>query len=299
MIVTRAKISPEAAHAKSLLVKEQVDASRTREEERRDWDAYGETLPISPFADSIPVEFAGVECLRLTPVSGTRKSIVIYVHGGGFTTGSILTHRSMASVLAATTASEVIVPEYRLLPENPIEAAIEDILCVLAGVREETNSGIPILLGGDSSGAALAMTAANIGCKRVSNAVRGCFAISGAFDASLSSPSHSEKADADPILSKPVLEHWQSQLGKDTNLFDPQLSPIYADLSFMPPTLLLVGEDEVWFDDSKRMHEKLVSSEIACSMTVYPGMWHVWPMTTELPESQQAFNKIADFIEQL
>lgn len=291
--------SPESKRAKLELQKEQVDPTASLSDERAGWNSFSMQLPI---AQSIAIEIkalGGVECALLTPRDSEHKPLILYAHGGGLTAGSIITHRSFAAELAEATRCSVILPDYRLLPENPISAPSDDLIAVFLDLVEaEKDTNRPIFLGGDSSGAGLAITAMTRLRDQGAPPPSGCFSISGAFDATLSGDSMTARDGDDPILSLDVLRHWQSHFVKGFAFDDPLISPLFADLSGLAPTLLLVGEDEVWFHDSERMHSELSQAGSVSELRIFEEMWHVWPMTSGLPETEEAFGLISNFIRQ-
>ncbi len=286
-------ISKEAAEFKSTLQKECVDQSLSIVKERRAWDADSETLPIPNCISTEMMTIGGRRCLRLEPKGCAARASILFAHGGGLTTGSIITHRQLAAHIAIAAECDVYLPDYRLLPEHAPEAPHEDIWLVFCHLIERND--LPILLGGDSSGACLALNAAKRAAEGNFDRAAGCFSISGAFDATLSSESHIRRSSHDPILSLPVLSHWQKQLGQKVDLQGPLLSPLNQVFRAMPPLLLLAGSDEVWLDDSKRLATLLDAAQLPCTLSIYEGMWHVWPMATDLPESRQAFEEISRF----
>ncbi len=289
--------SAQAVAAKRSLVKEHVDLERSVDDERRDWNEWGRTLMLSPRSTIEIIDLDGVTCACLRPKADPVRATIVYAHGGGLTTGSILTHRAFASELSVATACEVILPDYRLLPESEPSAPSDDVFRVFARIAAAVAvESQPIFLGGDSSGGGLALTVAKLAVERKVTAPSGCFAISGAFDATLSSDSHTVNDDVDPILSFEVLRHWQTQLGSQVDYEDPRISPMFSDLSGLPPTLLLAGTDEVWLDDTRRMHALLTQSGCESGMKIFDGMWHVWPMTSGLPETADALRTLSDFI---
>ena len=289
--------SAQAIAARRSLAKEHVDPERSVEDERRDWNEWGRTLSLSPRSTMEIIDLDGVSCACLRPKAGTARATIVYAHGGGLTTGSILTHRAFASELSVATTCEVILPDYRLLPENEASAPSDDVFKVFTRVAAAVAvDSHPLFLGGDSSGGGLALTVAKLAVDRNVTAPSGCFAISGAFDATLSSDSHTVNDDVDPILSFDVLRHWQTQLGPHVDCKDPRISPMFSDLRRLPPTLLLAGTDEVWLDDTRRMYALLMQSGCDCEMKIFDGMWHVWPMTSGLPETADALRTLANFI---
>ncbi|WP_299723380.1 alpha/beta hydrolase [uncultured Tateyamaria sp.] len=287
--------SVEAATARRALQKEQVDPSVTLADERRGWDQFAASIPLAADVLATDEEFGGVPCLRLRPSNQDPVATLLYAHGGGLTSGSITTHKAFCSRLAAATKLQVIMAGYRLLPEAPLTAPSDDFVSVFLNFsRALDDSRHPVFFAGDSSGAGL--VAASLVRLRDGGHTRpaGWISLSGAFDASLSGCSM--HIQSDPILSYPVLRHWQSHFPEGFDFENPIISPLFADLSNLPPALLLVGEDEVWRDDTERMHQALQSASSDSEMRIYQGMWHVWPMTAGLPETDDAFRRIAAFV---
>ena len=290
--------SQESQVARRRFNKETVDPDRSLDDERQAWEQYAAKLPI---ADGMCIQeevLGGVRCLWLCPKDRNPVATIVYAHGGGLTTGSILTHRSFCSNLAVATNCDVLLVEYRLLPEAPAAAPSDDFLAVLSNLHQSRHhADRPVFLMGDSSGGSLAIGA--MARLRDSSELvpAGCVVFSGAFDATLSSESITVLDQADPILSEAALRHWQTHFDEDFDFANPLVSSMFTDLSALPPVLLLVGEDEVWLDDTKRMHANLIREGTPSDLHIYEGMWHVWPMTRGLPETEDALNKVSEFID--
>lgn len=122
----------------------------------------------------------------------------------------------------------------------------------------------------------------------------GLISFSGAFDATLSSPSIDEGRD--PQLNRAVLEHWQEVIRPCVELDDARLSPVFGALHDLPKVLLLAGSDEVWRDDSVRLAERLAASGVSVEVDVADGMWHVWPMSGSFPEATRALERATLFV---
>ncbi|MEL6641839.1 MAG: alpha/beta hydrolase [Pseudomonadota bacterium] len=271
-----------------------MDPSASLQDERDAWNDYGATLPMPPDVSSQETTINGIPSLILTPPNPC-EAIILYAHGGGLTTGSLLTHRSYAAALSTATRCKLILFDYRLLPEHPISAPRDDLLTVYNALLTDWEA-TRIIFAGDSSGGAITVSAlCHLRSLRKPLPV-GNVVISGAFDATLSNASHRTNAAVDPLLSPEVLKHWQTQLGPDVALRDPVLSPIFADLTGLPPHLLLAGDDELWRDDTLDLADQIASAGGDCETQIFEGMWHVWPMTPDIPETTQAFQMIASFI---
>lgn len=277
--------SLESRQARRALTKERVNPTRTLTDDRADWDAYGASLPLARGVTPQALTIAGVPCLRLQPSKPATSAVIVYAHGGGLVSGSVLTHRAFASHLARACAMAVILPDYRLLPDHVPEAARDDLHTVLQEVGPKTS-----VLAGDSSGAGLGLSLMQHLRDQGQDLPAGFVSISGAFDATLSGVTHD--LSEDPILSREVLEHWQTQLG-EVDLAGPVLSPLLGEMAGLPPMLLIAGRDEVWLDDTRRLQKRAAPEGVRCFSKVFDGMWHVFPMATELPEAQEALNLIA------
>lgn len=207
--------------------------------------------------------------------------MIVYAHGGGLIAGSPMTHRAFGSRLAVATRSRLLLVDDRLLPDNPFPAPLDDVVAVVDGVMSSGRTAAHrVVLAGDSSGAALAISAACV--------MRDC------GRATLGGSSID--AGSDPQLALSVLEHWQQTISWAVDPSDPLISPIFAPLHELPPALLLAGGDEAWLSDSMRLADKLTEAGSTVSLKVFEGMWHVWPMYGDFPEANTAVAEIAQFI---
>ena len=252
-------ISAAAAAIKETMTAAVVDPNTTVESDRRSWiDAVADAA-LADGADEHLKEIAGVPCRWVSPIAGGDLAIIVYAHGGGLIAGSSVTHREFASRLALATSCKVLLVDYRLLPEHDIAEPIADVVSVHRElIARAVEQPLTIVFGGDSSGAAL-MVAALVALRDAGDSLPvGLISFSGAFDATLSSPSIDEGRD--PQLNRAVLEHWQDVIRPCVELNDARLSPVFAALHDLPHVLLLAGSDEVWRDDSIRLAERLAAS---------------------------------------
>jgi len=292
---TAGTISPAAAAIKASMTAAVVDPNSTVESDRRSWIAAVADAPLAQGTVEHLEEIAGVPCRQLSPVGGGYLATLVYAHGGGLTAGSSVTHRELASRLALATSCSVLLVDYRLLPEHDITEPIADVVSVhRALVARAVEEPAPIVFGGDSSGAAL-MVSALVALRDAGDPLPvGLISFSGAFDATLSSPSMDEGRD--PQLNRTVLEHWRGRLRSCVELDDPRLSPVFAALHELPPMLLLAGSDEVWRDDSVRLAERVAAGGGSVEVDITHGMWHVWPMSGSFPEATSALERAASFV---
>jgi acetyl esterase/lipase len=290
--------SLESAAVRNGLQKLARNPDETVWDERRRWDAYGETLPLAAGTKTSDEHIGGVQCLLVEPTTGRQGGVIVYAHGGGLVSGSIATHRSFASYLAVATGRTVVLVEYRLAPDNPFTAPRDDVMAVYRRLVEDGRwHASALAMGGDSNGAGVVL-AAMVALRDNGDDLPACaFSISGAFDVSLSGSSIETREGVDPILSKALLLDWRNEYFLDRiDLRDPVVSPLFADLGHLPPLLLLVGDHDVWLSDSTRLADRVGGAGGDVRLSIYPEMWHVWPMSPAIPETAQALSEIADFL---
>ncbi len=289
-------ISEAAARAKRRLTPPKLDGSMTLEQARELWDSAARGAPLPDGVSEVIGDVAGVPCRTLSPVGVTdpQQQQIVWVHGGGLATGSSLTHRKFGASIVLGTGFQVVLVDYRRLPDNAFDDAFGDVERVLRSTRRHADV---VVSGGDSCGAALAVSVA-IACQRDDpSTVDAIVTICGAFDATLQSASIDQNRD--PENTRGTLEHWRSTVAGLVEYDDPRLSPLLAadgDLAVLPPALFLAGEDDIWRDDSVRLAARLTEVGGRGEANVAEAMWHCWPMWTDLPESQAAVGAIHRFL---
>ena len=286
-------ISPEAAAIRAGIRRQPVDRSRSVVDDRNAWEAAAAEVPLPPWANEELVDIDGVGCRIVRAESvGAAAPTIVYNHGGGFVSGSSLTTRVFGARLSAAVGATVVLVDYRLLPEHAFPAPVDDVIAVAGAVlARDDNRGV--MLGGDSSGAALAVSASVVMRDRGLRLADGIVSICGAFDATLTS--ESVDTAPDPQLDRPQLDYWQASVSTVSSTIDPLMSPIFADLHDLPPLLLLAGGDDVWRDDSVRLAAKVASVGGGVELHVVPDMWHCWPVWGDFPESRQALATVSAF----
>ena len=215
------------------------------------------------------------------------QGVVLYLHGGAYTGGSCITHRAVAARLARAAGHSVFNLAYRLAPEHPFPAALDDALAAYQGLLA-VRPGSAIALAGDSAGAALAL-AVRLREQGVS-APAALALMSPWTDLTLSHATHSSKARVDPYFpSRERLQLAARHYAGATALDHPLLSPHFAQLHELPPTLIHVGEREALLDDSLQLAKGMSAKGSQVSIKVFPGMWHVWQMLGGwMPEADQS-----------
>ena len=287
-------VSAAARHLLETLTPQRRPPHETLQSERQAWIDNASLEPLAPGTESWAEVIGGVPCLWVSHGSESEEGVVIFVHGGGLTCGSPLTHRALASRLAVRFGLPVLLIDYRLLPEHPLSAACDDVLTVIDVVLENRHCPASrVFIAGDSSGAGLMLGALMQRRDKGLRMPARSIALCGAFDATLSGESYA--AERDPTLSRAVLEDWQNDLG-DVDRSDPCLSPLLHDLSGLPPILIVAGGRDMWFSDSKRLFDVVAEAGGAAKLRIWDEMWHCWPLHGDFPEARAAIDEMASFL---
>jgi acetyl esterase/lipase len=233
----------------------------------------------------------------ILPAGITAGRVVLYLHGGSYIAGSINSHRALAANIAASAGARALVVDYRLAPEHPYPAALEDALAVYHWLLANDNPADKIYIAGDSAGgglaAALLLALRDAGDPSPAAAV----CISALTDMAFTGESIKTKADVDLILDLGKEIQFASMYLGDTDPRAPLVSPLYADLRGLPPLLIQVGSDEILQSDSTRLAEKARAAGVNVTLEVWEGMQHVWHFAASLiPEGRDAICRIGEFI---
>lgn len=268
------------------------------------------------FADSdattqvIPVDAAGVpaEWVLAAGVDGRRR--LLYIHGGAFTMGSPKSHRRLTRKFSEIANAAVLAVDYRLMPEHPRLAGIEDCRSAYRWLLDHGPAGAEpataIFVAGDSAGGNLTLSLIAWVRDQGLRAPNAAVALSPATDASFGSPSLKNNLDTDPMLGplfKPLTRVprsvllWGTLLQNRLRPNNPVLSPVFGDLSRLPPLLVQASESEMLFDDSRRYVNKAIAVGSPVTFQTWRHMVHVWQIYhPDLPEGREAFEEIGQFL---
>ena len=229
-----------------------------------------ELFKLPPGLSRKAAQLGGLPGEWLRP-EGAGSGVLLYLHGGGYVQGSLDTHRGLAANLARASGASTYVLGYRLAPEHPFPAALDDAMVVYAALQAQA-PGLRIALAGDSAGAGLALACA-LRIRAEGRVPPVALALMSPWtDLTLSNASHLSLAAVDPYFPDlSVLRDAASAYVGRGDARHPLVSPQFADLTGLPPTLIHVGEREALLDDSRILAQKM-----GAALTVYPGMWHVW-----------------------
>lgn len=224
-----------------------------------------------------PFDLNGMSAAWMRPTlrHGQRHAI-LYCHGGGFTSGNLGYSRVLASKLAHVTGYDVLTFEYRLAPEHPYPAAVEDALRAWDYLMYLGYGARDVVVAGDSAGGNLALVLSH----RLKAAGRklpaALILMSPWTDMTMSGASYAERAEIDPMLTEDYIRAVREAYAPGCDLQDPNLSPLLGDFTGYPPTLIQVGTHEILYADAERLKEKLEESRVVCRLEVWEGMWHVF-----------------------
>lgn len=243
------------------------------------------------------IELGGVRGERLATASADSSAAILYVHGGGMVAGSPRTHRALTWRLARGVGVAVHVPDYRLAPEHPFPAGLDD---VVAAYRALVHGGIDarrIIVAGDSAGGnltlAMALKLAAMGTATPAALV----CLSPATDLLASSGSRRDNARSDAVFDERTFATLVRHYCRDVDPAHPFVSPLNGDVARMPPTLLQCSEIEMLRDDSVRMAEKMKAAGVDVTLERWPGVFHVWQLAADvLPEARRAIDRIVAFM---
>ncbi len=224
-----------------------------------------------------------------------KKYVILHCHGGGYSTGSSLYARTLTSKLAESTSMDVLCFDYRLAPENPWPAALEDAMKAWNYLMLLGYGARDVILTGDSAGGNLALTL-SLKLKEEGRLLpRGLVLMSPWTDLTSSGESFESKEALDPVLDKAYIDRMVSAYAAGQDLKDPLVSPLFGDFRGFPPTYIQVGENEILLSDSIRLYQALTDANVPVKMDTYPGMWHVFQMSP-MKAAREAMNKNAEFV---
>jgi acetyl esterase/lipase len=228
------------------------------------------------------------------PETRDATQVILYLHGGAFLAGSAKAYRGLAGQIAVRANAPTFIADYRLAPENPYPAAIDDAFAAFTWLAEKGYS--KIALAGDSAGGGLVFAlASKVGSKAV-----GVLGLSPWTDLALESPSMVDRADADPYLTKKNLSDAANSYLGSIDPKAPLASPLYGEFAGSPPVLIHVGEDEILLDDSRRIHEKITAAGGKSELHVWECMPHVFPSNVgTFAASSEALEIIGSFLREV
>jgi len=222
----------------------------------------------------------------------------LFLHGGGYCSGSIISHRRMVSEAGRAAGVRTLAIAYRLAPENPFPAALDDALTAWHFLRTHGIAAEHIAIGGDSAGGGLSLAVA-LKLRDVKEQLPAClWLVSPWTDLTMSGSTLVTKDAIDPLIHKGYLcELADAYLGRAADRKDPSVSPLFADLTGMPPMLIQVGSAETLLDDSLRLAAAAGQTDVRVSLEIWPHMIHAWQLwNARLQPGREALGSAGNFM---
>lgn len=233
----------------------------------------------------------------LNPINMNFSRIILFLHGGAYVNGSPLAYRDLTCRFARAAKALVLVVDYRLAPEHPYPAALEDAEAAYNWLLSQTFSNSQMAFIGDSAGGGLVLSLLQ-DLKKKNLPLPACAVLLSPWtDLSCSLPSMQENASKDPMLDPVLALDRARRYACSLDLRDPAVSPLYGDFSGLPPLLIHVGSDEILLDDSRFLAEKARRAGTFVDLEIWDNMFHVWHFLAGiLPQGRKAIQRIAEFI---
>lgn len=243
-----------------------------------------------------PFELDGMNCAWVRPHRGhDRRRAILYCHGGGYTSGNLGYSRPLASKFSHTTGWETLSFEYRLAPEHPYPAAVEDAETAWDYLMYLGYGAKNVTVAGDSAGGNLALVL----CHRLKAAGRKLpgrlVLLSPWTDMTASGASYTERAELDPSITLDYIQAVRNAYAGGADLQDPMLSPLFGDFAGFPPTLIQVGSNELLYSDAEALRDRMVEAGAVCRMEEWKDMWHVFQMFP-IKKAAQAMDSVGKFL---
>ena len=263
---------------------------------RQSQDRIGALLGTEKGAEYLAEEVDGMSCEWVRMKRPRRKDhVILYCHGGGYSTGSAVYARTLTTRLAESACMDVFCFNYRLAPEHPWPAALEDAKKAWDHLMYLGYGAGDVIVAGDSAGGNLALCL-TLSLKEEGRMLpAGLVLLSPWTDLTASGKSYSSREAVDPILNREYLDRMVRNYADGQDLKDPFISPLLGDLKGFPPTRIQVGDNEMLLSDSTLLYKKLIRANVSAEIDIYKGMWHVFQMSP-FKTAWEAMEKNAEFI---
>jgi len=272
-------------------------APPTLEELRAAFAPAGRLHPVPDDVLVTEVTAGGVPAHWLAAPGADTGRVLLFLHGGGYELGSLRSDGELAARLGRASGMRVLFPEYRLAPEHPFPAAIDDVLAVWRWLRTDQDlSARSIAVAGDSAGGGLAV-ALLVAIRDAGDALPAAAVLmSPTVDLTSSGASMTERADQDPFSTPALLRQLASSYLAGADPKTPLASPLFASLAGLPPLLVLVGTADLLLSDSERLAAAAAQAGVDVTLDVGEGLPHVYPIMLGTPEAAEATDQIGRFL---
>ncbi|HUJ02983.1 MAG TPA: alpha/beta hydrolase [Rhizomicrobium sp.] len=243
------------------------------------------------------LSLGGIMTERLRSEHADERKALLYIHGGGFVAGHPVNHRPLTWRLAAKTNAPVYAIDYRLAPEHPFPAALDDCLTAYRTLLDKGVKPERLAVGGDSAGGNLTLALALRLKETDMPQPAALVCLSPVTDLAEPAPSHADNMESDAMFDPRMFPSVPAAYCPGGDVLNPLISPLRGDVSGLPPTLFQCSREEMLRDDSVRMAERMRAAGIEATLEVWPKVFHVWQVAADvLPEGREAINNIAAFL---
>ncbi|MCP5155279.1 MAG: alpha/beta hydrolase fold domain-containing protein [Ectothiorhodospiraceae bacterium] len=271
-------------------------ADKTVAQLRAETEAGGASIPLPSGASHRAVDAGGVPAEWITMPGARDDHVFLFMHGGGYYRGSVAATRATAARISAACAARCLSIDYRLAPEHPFPAAVEDALASYGWLLDAGVAPGRIVVGGISAGGGLCLSLLLAARAQGVPLPAGAVPMSAWTDLSQSGETFRTKADVDPSISKPYLDRMAAYYLAGADPRTALASPLFADLDGLPPMLVQVGTAETMLDDSVAFAARAEAAGVTVTLEQWDDMVHGWHGAAHvLPEGQQAIDRIGEF----
>ena len=272
-----------------LLNANQADGDPSVEEQRAGMEALAGSFPLPEGAQQRAETIAGVPCEWQSVDGAKDDAVLLYFHGGGYVIGSVNTHRGLVSGFSGASGITGLSVDYRLAPEHPFPAAVEDAVAVYHALLEQGRDPAKIAIGGDSAGGGLSL-ALLLAARERGLPQPACAALLSPWsDLRIVAKAYESRKESDPMVRKDGISAMAAHYLGETDPSNPLASPVLADLSGLAPMIIHVGDREVLLDDSVDLAARAQEAGVDVTLKVWPDMIHVfqafYPMVEEARQS--------------
>lgn len=266
-------------------------------EQRRVWEEGAMNVPLPENVSTEEIDEEGISAEWVRHSQAEKRKVILYLHGGGNSQGSSITHRKLVGHIVHCANVNALTLNYSLAPENPFPAGLMDAKYAWQWLLAQGYRPAEIILGGDSSGGGLVLSLLLLLKSENSPLPHSGFLLSPMLDYTLSGDSISSCADKDPLIVIEDLRQTVAYYCSDAETSNPLVSPLFGDLTGLPPLLVQTGSDELLLDDAIRLAKQATEAGVNVQIEVWKGMWHVFQSSADkIPEANRAIRRIASFI---
>ena len=267
-------------------------------ERRGRLDEVGSVWPIADDIRCTAVDLGGVPGEWSIAPGSDASRVLLFFHGGGYCSGSILSHRRMVTEAGRAAGARTLAVGYRLAPEHPFPAALDDAMTAWRFLQTAGVAAAHVAVGGDSAGGGLTIALINQLREAGVEQPACAWLVSPWTDLTMSGATLGTKDAVDPLIHKSYLKELaDAYVSTELDRKDPRVSPLYSDLRGFPPALVQVGSDETLLSDATRFAEAAGAAEVAVTLEIWPRIIHAWPLwNAHLEAGRRAIGNAGAFI---